>query len=101
MDQMVRPGIDEDEVICKCMQVKETVIRTVISRGNFETIDQVTDACTAGGGCHSCHILIQLFLDEHHGKVPSKDQLLSIHSKKVKKKGILSTFFSKLKSSKS
>ena len=101
MNQEVRSNVEEDEVICKCMQIRESVIRKAISRNNLETIEQVTEICTAGGGCHSCHILIQLFLDEHHGKVPSKHQLVSVHGDKVEKKGVLSTLFTRFKSSKS
>ena len=92
--------LEEDEVICKCMQVNEGVIRLAIERGNLETIEQVTTACNAGGGCHSCHILIQLFIDEYHGKHIDKHQLVRMHAGKVEKKGILSTFFSKFKSRK-
>ncbi|QPJ65934.1 MAG: (2Fe-2S)-binding protein [Candidatus Nitrohelix vancouverensis] len=56
---------NQEEIICKCYQVSETTIRKTIEAGNLESIDSVTRACGAGGGCHSCHILIQLFIDEH------------------------------------
>ena len=93
-------NFDEDDLICKCMQVRESVIREVIARDNLEIIEHVTTACEAGGGCHSCHILIQLFLDEFHDKHRSKEELVAQHGDKVTKKGILSTFFSKFKTSK-
>ena len=89
--------LEENEVICKCMQVNEGVIRLAIEQGPLDTIEQVTDACNAGGGCHSCHILIQLFIDEYHGKIIDKQQLVNEYGDKVGKKGILSTFFSKFK----
>tara|TARA_Y100001960_G_scaffold233680_1_gene245668 strand:+ start:302 stop:658 length:357 start_codon:yes stop_codon:yes gene_type:complete len=100
LKEVTQSGAEEDEIICKCMQISESLIRSVISRGNLNTIEQVTEACTAGGGCHSCHILIQLFINEHQGKIPDKDQLVSAHGDKVQKKGVLSIFFSKFKSSK-
>ena len=93
-------GLEGNEVICKCMQVNENDIRLAIEQGDLDTIEQVTDACNAGGGCHSCHILIQLFIDEYHGKTIDKQELVNEHAGKIEKKGILSTFFSKFKSRK-
>ncbi|NIP99587.1 MAG: hypothetical protein GWM98_03455, partial [Nitrospinaceae bacterium] len=55
-------------------------------------------ACEAGGGCHSCHILIELFLEEHQHKPTSMDRLVATHGPKVKKRGILKRFFSRFKS---
>ena len=95
----IKPSaVDADDLICKCLQVKESTIREAIARDNLETIEQVTDACEAGGGCHSCHILIQLFLDEHHDIRATKEDLVARYGDKVSKKSILSTFFSKFKS---
>ena len=88
-------NIEDDEVICQCFQVNESTIRTTITKDNLTAIDEVTERCEAGGGCHSCHILIQLFIDEHHNKnTPAKD-LVHEHGQKVKKEGILSRFFKK------
>tara|TARA_Y100000588_G_scaffold169605_1_gene183321 strand:+ start:299 stop:598 length:300 start_codon:yes stop_codon:yes gene_type:complete len=88
-------NIEDDEVICQCFQVNESTIRTTITKDNLTEIDEVTERCEAGGGCHSCHILIQLFIDEHHNKnTPAKD-LVREHGQKVKKEGILSRFFKK------
>ena len=53
------------EIICKCFQVTEETIRNAIEAGNLSSVESVTRACEAGGGCHSCHILIQLFIDQH------------------------------------
>jgi len=59
------PDPNDAEIICKCLQVTEETIRSAIATGNLKTVEQVTRACKAGGGCHSCHILIQLFIDQH------------------------------------
>ena len=60
--------IETDETICQCFQVNESTIRAVIKKDNLTEIEQVTEKCEAGGGCHSCHILLQLFIDEHQKK---------------------------------
>ncbi|GJL79253.1 MAG: hypothetical protein NPINA01_22420 [Nitrospinaceae bacterium] len=90
-------AVENDEIICKCYQVSEATIRSCIESRNLTTIEQVTKACDAGGGCHSCHILIDLFLDEHREKSTPMEDLVATHAKKVKKRGILSRFFSKIK----
>ena len=94
-------NMDNDEVICQCFQVNESTIRATIAKANLTEIDEVTERCEAGGGCHSCHILIQLFIDEHQKKNTSMDDLVHEHGKKVKKEGILSRFFKKANSSSS
>ena len=88
-------NIEDDEVICQCFQVNESTVRTTIANHNLTEIDEVTERCEAGGGCHSCHILIQLFIDEHHKKDTAMDDLIHEHGQKVKKEGILSRFFKK------
>ena len=92
------PKTETEEVICQCYQVNESTIRAAIEKGNLTEIDQVTESCEAGGGCHSCHILLQLFIDEHQEKTTSMENLVHDHAKKVKKRGILSRFFEKIKS---
>ena len=59
------PNPDED-IICQCFQVSDKTIKTHIKNENLKEIEQVTEACGAGGGCQSCHMLIQLFIDQHH-----------------------------------
>lgn len=86
-----------EEVICQCYQVNETTIRVAIKKGNLTEIDQVTESCEAGGGCHSCHILLQLFIDEYQGKITTMEGLVHDHAQKVKKRGVLSLFFKKIK----
>ena len=82
-----------EEVICQCYQVNETTIRATIQKGSLTEIDQVTESCEAGGGCHSCHILLQLFIDEHQQKVKTIENLVHDNAQKVEKRGILSRFF--------
>ena len=88
---------ENDEVICQCYQVSESTIRSCIKSRNLKSIEEVTMACEAGGGCHSCHILIDLFIDEHHRKSTPMETLVHEHAIKVKKRGILGRFFKKFK----
>ena len=88
-------NMENDEVICQCFQISESTIRATIVKDNLTEIDEVTERCEAGGGCHSCHILIQLFIDENQNKNTPVDDLVHEHGKKVKKEGILSRFFKK------
>ena len=92
------PKVETDETICQCFQVNESTIRAAIAKGNLTDIDQVTESCEAGGGCHSCHILLQLFIDEHQKNISPIQTLLLNQEQKVKKRGILSRFFNKISS---
>jgi bacterioferritin-associated ferredoxin len=94
---MKKPDIEIEENICQCYQVSESTIRSCIAAKNLRTIEEVTQACEAGGGCHSCHILIDLFIDEHHKKSTPMESLVHEHADKVKKRGILGRFFKKFK----
>jgi bacterioferritin-associated ferredoxin len=89
------PKTETEEVICQCYQVNEATIRAAIEKGNLKDIDQVTESCEAGGGCHSCHILLQLFIDEHQAKITNMENLVHDHAQKVKKRGLFSRFFKK------
>ncbi|MBT5029154.1 MAG: hypothetical protein HOL15_01250 [Nitrospinaceae bacterium] len=90
------PTIETDEVICQCFQVNESTIRKAIEKGELNNVDSVTEACEAGGGCHSCHILIQLFIDQYQEKQSANAE--SDNSQKTGKKGILGRLFGKFKS---
>ena len=91
------PKAQTEEVICQCYQVNEATIRTAIEKDNLTEIDQVTESCEAGGGCHSCHILLQLFIDEHQQKTLTLEDLILDHAQKVKKRGIFSRFLKQIK----
>jgi len=57
--------IEEDEIICKCFHITESTIRSHIAKNNITQVKDITLACEAGGNCGSCHILIQLFIDQN------------------------------------
>jgi NifU-like protein len=55
----------EKALICTCFGVSETTIEQAIETSALQTISEVTEACNAGGGCGSCHPLIEEILDDY------------------------------------
>ena len=53
----------EKALICTCFGVSEETIESVIEKNSLETVEEVTEMCSAGGGCGSCQPLIQEILD--------------------------------------
>lgn len=53
----------EKALVCTCFGVTEDTIESLVKENSLETIEQVTDVCSAGGGCGSCQPLIQEILD--------------------------------------
>ncbi|MGI8639330.1 MAG: iron-sulfur cluster assembly scaffold protein [Pyrinomonadaceae bacterium] len=54
----------EKALICTCFGVSEETIENVIKANALTTVEEVTKACNAGGGCGSCQFLIQEIIDE-------------------------------------
>ena len=92
---METPGGADEEIICQCFQVSDETIKSHIKDKNLKEIEQVTEACGAGGGCQSCHMLIQLFIDQHHNPVKDPPPKKKENSGGVKKRGIFSKMFSR------
>lgn len=55
----------DDALICTCFGVSETTIEQAIESASLRTVEQVTGACNAGGGCGSCQPLIEDILDDY------------------------------------
>ena len=93
MENAASVEVQEDEVICNCFQIKESTIRSLISKNDMSEVGEVTSACEAGGNCGSCHILIQLFIDQNkHQKT-----LEQIHElERTKSKNSKKSFWKKL-----
>ena len=53
----------EKALICTCFGVSEETIENIIKENSLETVEEVTDACNAGGSCGSCQPLIEDILD--------------------------------------
>jgi NifU-like protein len=55
----------DEALICTCFFVSERTIEREIQTRGLTTVAEVTQACNAGGGCGSCHQLIQEILETH------------------------------------
>jgi NAD(P)H-nitrite reductase large subunit len=87
---------EDDEIICNCFQVTEGVIRDYIAENDVTDIKEVTSGCEAGGNCQTCHILIQLFIDENQQeKTLAQGQESTLIETPDKKLGFFSRLFSK------
>ena len=53
----------EKALICTCFGVSEETIENLVFNDSLATVEQVTEACNAGGGCGSCQPLIQEIID--------------------------------------
>jgi NifU-like protein len=53
----------DEALICTCFFVSERTIEREIQAHGLTTVAEVTGACNAGGGCGSCHQLIQEILE--------------------------------------
>ena len=53
----------DEALICTCFFVSERTIEREIHTHGLTTVAEVTHACNAGGGCGSCHQLIQEMLE--------------------------------------
>jgi NifU-like protein len=53
----------DEALICTCFFVSERTIEHEIQARALTTVAEVTNACNAGGGCGSCHQLIQEILE--------------------------------------
>ena len=53
----------DEALICTCFFVSERTIEREIQMRGLTSVAEVTRACNAGGGCGSCHQLIQEILE--------------------------------------
>lgn len=88
-------GAQTDEIICKCHNVSESTIRSRIKAGGLREVEQVTAACEAGGGCHTCHILLQLFIDQNNQSGQPVKPSAGVNGTRVKEKGVIGKLFAR------
>ena len=55
--------VGDEALICTCFFVSERTIEREIAANSLKSVADVTRACNAGGGCGSCHQLIQEILE--------------------------------------
>ena len=56
----------KDKIICNCFDISQGKIEAAIDAG-AKTVDEITDATYAGGGCKRCKELLQEVLDKKLG----------------------------------
>jgi bacterioferritin-associated ferredoxin len=49
-------------VVCHCKAVSDRTVDAAIASG-ATTVSEITDRCTAGGGCGGCHRLLRALLE--------------------------------------
>lgn len=60
--QRERPAAGEP-LLCTCFQVPESVIERAVRLRGLKTVDEITAATRAGGGCHTCHPELEEILE--------------------------------------
>jgi NifU-like protein len=73
----------EGEVVCHCFGVTDKEIERVTRENNVQTLEALTNACKAGGGCGNCLPELQKIIDRVHGEqaaiaVPEKKVLTNL-----------------------
>jgi NifU-like protein len=73
----------EGEVVCHCFGVTDREIERVTRENNVQTLEALTNACKAGGGCGNCLPELQKIIDRVHGEqvavaVPEKKPLTNL-----------------------
>jgi NifU-like protein len=70
---------EEDRVICKCFDVKESHLRHVIKENNLDTIEKIQNYTKACSGCQHCREDIEKIMVEELGltgeAVPKKEEV--------------------------
>jgi NifU-like protein len=62
----------DEALICTCFGVSEQTIERVIQAGSLRSVREVTHACNAGGGCGSCHPLVEDILEDYWREVAAQ-----------------------------
>jgi NifU-like protein len=65
----------EGEVVCHCFGVTDKELERVVRENKIQTLDELTNACKAGGGCGNCLPDLQIFLDRIHAE-PQPDPVV-------------------------
>jgi len=67
----VSEGSDTDEVVCHCLQVRRSEIKTVADQETLVTVRCIMKQTDAGTGCTACHAHIRRLLAEHAAETQS------------------------------
>jgi NifU-like protein len=58
----------EGELVCHCFGVTDKEIERVTRENNVKTLEELTNACKAGGGCGNCLPDLQKIIDRVHSE---------------------------------
>jgi NifU-like protein len=58
----------EGEVVCHCFGVTDKEIERITRENNVKTLEELTNACKAGGGCGNCLPELQKIIGKVHGE---------------------------------
>ncbi len=59
--------MENDDMVCNCMQITKGEIIEAIKAGNLKTIEDIGDETEAGTVCGSCHEDIEDIIKEVNG----------------------------------
>ncbi len=57
--------MENDDIVCNCMQITKGEIIEAIKAGNLQTIDEIGEETEAGTVCGSCHDDIEEIIKEY------------------------------------
>jgi bacterioferritin-associated ferredoxin len=60
--------MENDDIVCNCMQITKGEIIEAIKACNLKTIDEIGEETEAGTVCGSCHDDIEDIINEHANK---------------------------------
>lgn len=55
----------EQALICTCFGVSEATIEKLVEEKSLASVEEITENCSAGGGCGACQPLVQEILDSY------------------------------------
>jgi NifU-like protein len=73
-------GMDENPIVCRCYRVGHREIVKAIRAGDLRTVEEVTVATNAAGGCSSCYDDVKEILDFEHGGTHRAGKRLKLRS---------------------
>lgn len=63
-------------ILCRCIGVSSTCVVAAIRESNLRSVEEVTRATSAGGGCGTCHAEIEEVLADVYGEQVAPQQRL-------------------------
>lgn len=55
----------EGDVVCHCFGVTDKAIEQILRENDIKTVEELTNACKAGGGCGNCLPELEQIIDRH------------------------------------